>query len=99
MTRTELVSRVANKAGLTKRAADAVVEEVVVAVAEALRSGGGPVRVHGLGIFEVVQRAAKVGRNPRTGERVDIPAGKAVRFRAARGLRNSVARGRRESVA
>ena len=98
MTKSELVSLVADKAGLTKRDAARALDAVVAAVGVGLDAGE-QVRVDGLGIFEVVPRAAKVGRNPRTGERVDIPAGKAVRFRAARGLRNSVARGRRESVA
>jgi nucleoid DNA-binding protein len=49
------------------------------------------VQVHGLGVFEVVQRAAKVGHNPRTGQRVDIPARRAVRFKPARSLRGAVA--------
>ncbi len=90
MTKAELVSQVADKAGLTKREAEKAVEAITEAVNQALVSGG-RIQVRGLGIFEVVQRAAKVGRNPRTGQRVTVPARRAVRFRPARSLRASVA--------
>ena len=90
MKKVELVSLVAEKAGLTKRDAAKAIDAVVAAVGVGLDAGE-RVRVEGLGIFEVVQRAAKVGRNPRTAERVEVPAGKAVRFRAAKGLREGVA--------
>lgn len=90
MTKAELVSLVAEKAGLTKREADKAVDAVVEVVGGTLGAGG-RVRVDGLGIFEVVERAAKVGRNPRTGQRVHVPPRKAVRFRASKSLRESVA--------
>jgi DNA-binding protein HU-beta len=88
--RSELVSQVAERAGLTKREAERAVAAVVEAVGEALRSGS-EVRLAGLGIFEVVQRAAKVGRNIRTGQRIEVPARRVVRFRAAKPLRDAVA--------
>jgi DNA-binding protein HU-beta len=90
MTKAELVSLVAEKAGLTKREADKAVDAVVEVVGGTLGAGG-RVRVDGLGIFEVVQRAAKVGRNPQTGQRIDVPPRKAVRFRPSKSLRESVA--------
>ena len=90
MTKAELVSLVAEKAGLTKREADKAVDAVVEVVGGTLGAGG-RVRVDGLGIFEVVERAAKVGRNPQTGQRIDVPPRKAVRFRPSKSLRESVA--------
>ena len=90
MTKAELVSLVAEKAGLTKRDADRAVDAVVEVVGGTLGAGG-RVRVDGLGIFEVVERAAKVGRNPQTGQRIDVPPRKAVRFRPSKSLRESVA--------
>lgn len=90
MTKVELVAQVADRVGLTKRDAAAAVEAVVAGIGGALGAGEG-VRVDGLGIFEVVERAAKVGRNPRTGQSVPIPARRAVRFRPARALKAKVA--------
>ena len=90
MTKAELVSVVADKAGLRKREAEAAVEAITEAVAGALVSGG-RIAVRGLGVFEVVQRAATVGRNPRTGQRVTVPPRRAVRFKPARSLRATVA--------
>ena len=90
MTKAELVSLVAEKARLTKRDADRAVDAVVEVVGGTLGAGG-RVRVDGLGIFEVVERAAKVGRNPQTGQRIDVPPRKAVRFRPSKSLRESVA--------
>ena len=89
MKRAELVSYVAAKAGLTRREAAGAVDAVVAAVGGALAAGG-RIRVDGLGIFEVVQRAPRVGRNPRTGERVNVPARRAVRYRPAKSLGDSV---------
>jgi DNA-binding protein HU-beta len=89
VTKAELVSVVADKAGLRKREAEAAVEAITEAVCGALVSGG-RIAVRGLGVFEVVQRAAKVGRNPRTGQRVTVPPRKAVRFKPARSLRATV---------
>ena len=90
MTKAELVSLVAEKAGLTKREASAAVDAIIEAVGGALGAGE-RVRVQGLGIFEVVERAAKVGRNPRTGQRMHVPPRKAVRFRPAHSLKAGVA--------
>ena len=90
MTKAELVSLVAERAGLTKREADKAVDAVVEVVGGTLGAGE-RVRVDGLGIFEVVERAAKVGRNPQTGQRIDVPPRKAVRFRPSKSLRERVA--------
>jgi DNA-binding protein HU-beta len=90
VSKADLVAQVAEKAGLTKRDASAAVDALVEALSDALRSGA-RVHIYGFGVFEVVRRAAKVGRNPRTGQRVDVPARRAVRFRASRLLKEAVA--------
>jgi DNA-binding protein HU-beta len=87
--RAELASRIADGAGLTKRDAVLAVDVLVEVVGEALQQGG-VVRLRGLGTLEVVQRKPKVGRNPQTGERIHVPAHRAVRFRAAKVLREAL---------
>lgn len=68
-----------------KRAIDALVDTV-----SACLEDGDVVRLNGLGIFSVVDRAARQGRNPATGEAIRIPASKAVRFKASKTLRDRV---------
>ena len=89
MTKAELVSAIAKGANITKRQADAALKAAVSAVAEALEKGE-RVAVPGLGIFSVRERAARKGRNPRTGGVIDIPARKVVVFKPAKNLREGV---------
>lgn len=89
MNHRELVKQVAAVANLTEDNASAVVKAVTGAVAEALAKGD-EVRVHGFGTFSVSERAARTGRNPQTGETIDIPASKVVRFKSAKGLKDLV---------
>lgn len=89
MTKAELVSAIAKGAGITKKQADAALKAAIQAVSEALKKGE-RVAVPGFGIFAVRTRAARKGRNPRTGAEIKIPARKAVVFRPAKDLRESV---------
>ena len=75
MNKTELVAAVATKAELSKKDADAAVKAVIDAVTEALKDGE-KVALVGFGTFEVKTRAARTGKNPRTGEVINIPEAK-----------------------
>lgn len=79
ITKDALADRLAERAELTQVAARDEVSWFFDQITEALQHGD-EVRLHGLGKFSVVTRAARIGRNPRTGETVPIPARKAVRF-------------------
>ncbi|WP_299239064.1 HU family DNA-binding protein [Sulfurihydrogenibium sp.] len=89
MTKTELISKTAEKAGITKAAAERAVNATIEAVAEAL-SKGERVAVPGLGVFNVKERRARKGRNPRTGKEITIPARKVVVFTAAKSLKETL---------
>lgn len=90
MNKGELVDAVAAKTGVTKKNADAAVTAVFEAIAAALGRGE-EVRLAGFGSFSVRQRTARTGRNPRTGEEINIPAAKAAVFRPAAQLKEAVA--------
>jgi DNA-binding protein HU-beta len=83
MNHAELVEKVAGATNMPKATASGAVEAVVQAIIDAAKAGD-EVRVAGLGIFDVVAREARPGRNPQTGESIDIPASKALRFRAGK---------------
>ena len=80
MNKADLVAKVAEKSGVTKKDAEKAVAGIFAAVQEALVAGD-KVQVLGFGTFEVKERAARTGRNPQTGEVVDIPEHKAVTFK------------------
>lgn len=89
MNKTELVAAVATKADLSKKDAEAAVKAVLDAVTEALADGE-KVALVGFGTFEVKERAARTGKNPRTGEAIEIPASKVPSFKAGATLKNAV---------
>ena len=89
MNKTELIAAVAEKTGMTKKDAERVVSMTFDTVAQALVKGE-KVQVSGFGIFEVKEREARVGRNPRTKEAIQIPASKAPAFKAAKALKDAV---------
>lgn len=89
MNKAELVSRVAELSGLTKADAEKAVEGVFEAITSALKSGD-EVRLVGFGSFSVANRAASEGRNPRTGEKIQIAASKQPKFSAGKGLKEAV---------
>ena len=89
MNKTSLVAAVAEKAGLSKKQSAAAVDAAVEAVVEALKAGE-KVQLIGFGTFEVKERAARTGFNPRTKEAIKIPASKAVSFKAGAALKDEV---------
>ncbi|MEZ3421338.1 MAG: HU family DNA-binding protein [Eubacterium sp.] len=89
MNKTELVAAVATKAELSKKDADAAVKAVIDAVTEALKDGE-KVALVGFGTFEVKTRAARTGKNPRTGEIINIPESKVPSFKAGSALKDAV---------
>ena len=90
MTLDELTSAVAEKTGATKADAAKSVRAVLDSVQQALK-GGDKVTITGFGAFEVVERAAREGRNPQTGKTIKIEASKAVRFKPGKGLKDALA--------
>ncbi|MBL4837277.1 MAG: HU family DNA-binding protein [Kordiimonadaceae bacterium] len=91
MNKNDLVATVADAAELSKADAGKAVDAVFEAITGAL-SGGNDVRLVGFGTFAVANRAATKGRNPRTGEEIDIPASKQPKFKAGKGLKDAVNR-------
>lgn len=91
MNKTELIAAVAEKAGLTKKDAERVVNATVDAISESLVKGD-KVSISGFGIFEAKTREARVGRNPRTKETIQIPATRLPVFKASKTLKDSVAK-------
>ncbi len=89
MTKAELVSKVAGDGGITKVQAEKAVDAMVGAIAEAL-TGGDKVTLVGFGTFSVGERTAREGRNPRTGEKISIPASKVVKFKPGKSLSDKV---------
>ncbi len=85
----DLVTAVANSTGLSKTDAGKAVDGVFDAITDALKSGE-EVRLVGFGTFSVSSRAASEGRNPRTGQKINIPASKQPKFKAGKGLRDAV---------
>lgn len=82
----DLVASVATSTGLAKREAAAAVDGVFSAIADALK-GGDEVRLVGFGTFSVAERSATKGRDPRTGEEIEISASKQAKFKASKGLK------------
>ena len=89
MNKNDLISSVAAGAGLSKNDASSAVESVLDTISGALR-GGDEVRIVGFGTFSVSHRAASQGRNPRTGEAIQIPASKNPKFKAGKQLKDAV---------
>ncbi|KPL55260.1 HU family DNA-binding protein [Prosthecomicrobium hirschii] len=89
MNKNELIAEVATKTGQTKAAAGEAVDATFEAIAAALAKGD-EVKIAGFGNFNVAERAASEGRNPRTGETIKIPAQKSPKFRAGKGLKDAV---------
>lgn len=89
MTKNELIAAVAEQASLTKAQAGAAVD-ATFGIIEATLKSGGDVKLVGFGAFSVTNRAAREGRDPRTGKPVKIAASKAPKFTAGKGLKDAV---------
>ncbi len=90
MTKAELVQKIHAKAGLaTKAQTETALDAIIAALTDALKSGES-VTFTGFGSFKVTNRAARKGRNPRTGTEINIPASKAVKFTPGKMLKEAV---------
>lgn len=89
MNKTDLIDKVAEKSELSKKDAGKAVDAVFETIMETLGTGEN-VQIIGFGNFEVRDRAARKGRNPQTGEEIQIPASKVPAFRAGKALRDAV---------
>jgi DNA-binding protein HU-beta len=84
-----LAAEVAEKHELPKKQAEAVLGDVIASIGKQLKKGA-KIRIVGLGILQVRKRAARMGRNPQTGEAIKIKASKKIAFRAAKDLKESI---------
>ena len=89
MNKNDLVAAVASRSGLSKADTAKAVDGVIDTITSTL-SGGTEVRLVGFGTFSVSRRAATTGRNPRTGERIQIPASNQPKFKAGKALKSAV---------
>lgn len=91
MNKNDLIAAVADATGLTKADAAKAVDAVLDSITGSLKQGN-EVRLVGFGTFTVAKRAASEGRNPRTGEKINIPASKRPKFSAGKALKDAVNR-------
>lgn len=91
MNKVELAAAVAGKTGMTKKAAEAAVSAAFEAITETLAAGE-KVQIVGFGSFEVKERAAYTGHDPRTMKTIEIPAGRNPSFKAGKALKDAVAK-------
>jgi len=89
MTKSDLVDQVAERTGMTKKDSTRAVEALFDTIREELQNGG-KVQLVGFGSFEVKQREARIGRNPKTMEEIKIPARRVPVFRPGKELKESV---------
>ena len=90
MNKAELINAVAAAAEVSKKDAEAVLTATLDAITDALKEGD-KVQLVGFGSFEVKKRAARIGRNPKTKESIDIPASKVPVFKPGKALKDMVA--------
>ncbi len=89
MNKADLIDKIHEVVGGTRADAERAVETLIDAIASSLKKGK-EVSIAGLGIFSTKTRNARTGRNPRTGESIDIPAMRVPKFRAAKALKDAV---------
>ena len=89
MNKPELISAIAEKAGLTKKDAECALNALTDTITAAMAKGD-KVQLIGFGTFEVKERAARVGRNPQTKEEIQIPASKSPAFKPGKALKESI---------
>ena len=89
MNKTELIAAIAEQTGLSKKDAEAALNAFTDIVGDTLKKGG-KVQLVGFGTFEVSERSARSGRNPQTGETIEIQASKAPKFKPMKSLKEKV---------
>ena len=88
-TKNELIAAIANRAGVKKSSVELLLNTTLAEIERSLLAGK-PVTLHGFGTFELKKRDARTGRNPRTGEPVEIAASTTVAFKPAKALKDSL---------
>ncbi len=91
MTKTDMINAIAEKSGFTKKDSETALEAVVGAITDALAAGE-KVSLIGFGTFEVKDRAARTGVNPRTGAQIEIAASRLPVFKAGKALKDAVSK-------
>lgn len=91
MNKNELVSAAADKCGLSKKDTEAAINAAIDVISECLADGD-KVQLVGFGAFEVKSRAARIGRNPKTKESIEIPASKVPMFKPGKALKDAVSK-------
>lgn len=91
MNKNELVAKVADQSGLSRKDAEKALAAVIDTITAALVAGD-KVQLVGFGTFETKQREARTGRNPRSGETIEIPAASLPAFKAGKALKDAVAK-------
>ena len=91
MNKTKLVARIAAESGLSKKDSEKALNASLNAITDALNAGD-KVQLVGFGIFDVKERAARIGRNPKTKEAINIPPTKVPRFKPGKALRDVIAK-------
>ncbi len=89
MNKTELVSAIADESGLSKKDAEKALKAFTSVVENELKKGE-KIQLVGFGTFEVSERAARTGKNPRTGEEIEIAAARTPKFKAGRALKDAL---------
>ncbi len=89
MNKTDLINSVAEATGMTKVDAEKAIKSMIDAVIKELSNGGG-ITLIGFGTFSIAERASRTGKNPRTGESIEIPAKKVVKFKPGKALAEMV---------
>ncbi len=89
MTKNELIQSISKKAGISIKEANEALNATTSSFSDTLKKGDG-ITIVGFGSFSVAQRAARTGRNPQTGETIQIPASKTVRFKPGKSLKEAV---------
>ena len=89
MNKAELITAMSEKAEISKKDAEKALKAFTDVVAEALKKGE-KIQLVGFGTFEVTERAARTGRNPQSGEEMNIPASKAPKFKAGKALKDLI---------
>ena len=91
MNKTDLIATVAENAGFSKKDSEKIINATIEAITDALVAGD-KVQLVGFGAFEVKSRAARIGRNPKTKEAINIPASKSPVFKAGKALKDVIAK-------
>jgi len=89
MTKSELIDKVAKEAKIPRAAAERAINSFTTTITEVLKTGN-KITLPGFGTFQVSNRSARKGRNPRTGQEIDIPAAKIPKFKCGKGLKDAV---------